>query len=178
MKITSYRSQQNILRISFCLIVFTTNTINILFNIKIMSSENKYTCLKDKYPNMYECPWYDIIDAPNAPWKSWGANNFLVVKTHEMFKVLNNNNCMTTEEYNDLQKVESKYVEMDKKVVEQIIHGFEEAKSKETNSATTIQSKIRMHLQRKLYLEILSLKPGGTGYKSVEEEFNSLVLNS
>ncbi len=130
--------------------------------------------LKVKYPNMYECPWYDIIDAPNASWKNWGTDNYLVVKTHELFKVLHVNKCITTEEYNDLQKA-SKYVEVSKKVVDQIIKDFEEAKSKETISATTIQSKFRMHLQRKRYLEILSLKPGGTGYLKAKEEFHSLV---
>lgn len=41
--------------------------------------------------------------------------------------------------------------------------------------AIKIQSIIRMFLQRKDYLEILSLKPGGIGYLDVKKEFNSLV---
>ena len=41
--------------------------------------------------------------------------------------------------------------------------------------AIKIQSIIRMFLQRKDYLEILSLKPGGVGYLDVKKEFNSLV---
>ena len=133
--------------------------------------------LKDKYPNMYKEPWYDIIDAPNVSyvlWKNWSSDNYLVVKTHEMFKILHTNKCMTTEKYNDLQKG-NKYVEMDKKVVDKIINDFNDFKETETKSAAKIQSKIRMYLQRKLYLEILSLKPGGTGYIKAKKEFSSLV---
>ena len=42
-------------------------------------------------------------------------------------------------------------------------------------SIILIQSTIRMYLLRKVYLEILSLKPGGTGYLKAKTEFSSFV---
>ena len=48
-------------------------------------------------------------------------------------------------------------------------------KWRKPRAVTTIQSIFRMYLQRKLYLEILSLKPGGAGYLEAKEEFSSLV---
>jgi len=90
--------------------------------------------LKDKYPNMYKEPWYDIIDMP-CQLKNWGADNYMVVKTHELFKILYTNKCITTEMYNDLQKG-NKYVEMDKKFVDKIINDFNDFKETETISDT------------------------------------------
>ena len=49
-------------------------------------------------------------------------------------------------------------------------------KWRKPRAVITIQSIFRMYLQRKLYLEILSLKPGGAGYLEAKEEFSSLVL--
>ncbi len=100
---------------------------------------------------MYKEPWYDIIDGPDSQWKNWSSDNYMVKSTHEMFEIMYSNGCITTEMYNDLKKI--KYVEMNKKFVDKIIDDF-----KETIGATKIQSKFRMYLQRKLYLEILSLK--------------------
>ena len=128
--------------------------------------------LKDKYPNMYKEPWDGIVDGPDCQWKNWSSDNYMVKSTHEMFEVLYSNGYITTEMHNDL-KNKIKYVEMDKKFVDKIIDDFNDLK--ETISATIIQSKIRMYLQRTLYLEILSLKPGGTGYLKVKKEFSSLV---
>ena len=42
-------------------------------------------------------------------------------------------------------------------------------------STIKIQSIFRMYLQRKAYLEILSLKPGETGYLKAKKEFSSLI---
>ena len=46
----------------------------------------------------------------------------------------------------------------------------------ENTFATIIQSLLRMYLKRKDYLEILSLKPNGSGYLEVKAEFESLVF--
>ena len=45
----------------------------------------------------------------------------------------------------------------------------------ESTFTTIIQSLLRMYLKRKNYLEILSLKPDGSGYLEVKAEFESLA---
>ena len=46
------------------------------------------------------------------------------------------------------------------------------------DAAIKIQSLLRMHLKRKNYLEILSLKPGGNGYLAAKKEFEDCCLEN
>ena len=47
-------------------------------------------------------------------------------------------------------------------------------RKKKYNSYIKIQSVFRMYLQRKIFLEIMSLKPDGSGYKQAKDEYESL----
>ena len=55
-------------------------------------------------------------------------------------------------------------------------HHAEIVKLLENTFATIIQSLLRMYLKRKDYLEILSLKPDGSGYLEVKAEFENLAF--